>query len=253
MAPIKFEEQIKDKLEKRTVAPSPEAWSKLSQQLDAEDKRNKKSTFWWFGVAASIAALIFVTLTYFGNSTDTETKDIIVKEDIKELVEPTKTEELVTNDNKSVEESIAQTAPEKEEPKPRVQALKKVKKQNNAVARVKPEVVIPVDRTDLEKQAKEDLTNIEAVEFNAVAKVIKEAKTQKELKVTDQQIDSLLKEANRELLIDRALKSKSNIVDADALLQDVEEEMGQSFRTRIYETLKDSYKSVKSAVARRNN
>ena len=29
MAPIKFEEQIKDKLEKRSLSPSSDSWSKL--------------------------------------------------------------------------------------------------------------------------------------------------------------------------------------------------------------------------------
>ena len=46
MAPIKFEENIKDKLEKRTVMPSEASWSKLSQRLDGEEKRNKRSSFW---------------------------------------------------------------------------------------------------------------------------------------------------------------------------------------------------------------
>ena len=41
MAPIKFEENIKDKLEKRTLTPSSESWSKLSERLDAEDNSSK--------------------------------------------------------------------------------------------------------------------------------------------------------------------------------------------------------------------
>ena len=42
MAPIKFEEQLKDKLEKRTMSPSAESWAKLSDRLDAEDQKNKR-------------------------------------------------------------------------------------------------------------------------------------------------------------------------------------------------------------------
>jgi len=34
MAPIKFEEDIRDKLEKRQLKPSSNAWKKLSDRLD---------------------------------------------------------------------------------------------------------------------------------------------------------------------------------------------------------------------------
>ena len=45
MAPIKFEENIKDKLDKRTIQPSTEAWVKLSSRLDAQEQNTSKSRF----------------------------------------------------------------------------------------------------------------------------------------------------------------------------------------------------------------
>jgi len=42
------------------------------------------------------------------------------------------------------------------------------------------------------------------------------------------------------------------LVDANALLQDVEAELQDSFRTRVFETLKSTFKTVKTAVADRN-
>ena len=42
-------------------------------------------------------------------------------------------------------------------------------------------------------------------------------------------------------------------VDANALLQDVESDLQQSFRNKIFEALKNSYETIKTAVAERNN
>ena len=68
MAPIKYEEQMKDKLEKRSLQPSPESWATLANRLDARDNKHKnKSMFWWFGIAASVVGILFVTTIYFNN------------------------------------------------------------------------------------------------------------------------------------------------------------------------------------------
>ena len=37
------------------------------------------------------------------------------------------------------------------------------------------------------------------------------------------------------------------------LLETVEDEMGQSYRGKVFEALKESYKTVKTAVVNRNN
>ena len=71
--------------------------------------------------------------------------------------------------------------------------------------------------------------------------------------VTDKEVDSLLKVASKELFRDQLKKETAKTVDAKSLLEDVEEEMGQSFRSKVFEALKGSYETVKTAVAERNN
>ena len=97
------------------------------------------------------------------------------------------------------------------------------------------------------------LIPVEDLELKSVIAELKKIKTENKNIVTDQQIDSLLKSASRELLMDKALKKGNNVVDADALLRYAEEDLGQSFRTRIYEVLKSGFNEVKTAVANRNN
>ena len=43
------------------------------------------------------------------------------------------------------------------------------------------------------------------------------------------------------------------MVDAEALLENVEAELDQSFRNKVFEAIKSSYNSVKTAVAQRND
>ena len=61
MAPMKFEEQLKDKLEQRTIEPSSNTWQKLSDKLDANESKKKNKGFWYLGIAASIVGIIFIT------------------------------------------------------------------------------------------------------------------------------------------------------------------------------------------------
>ena len=81
---------------------------------------------------------------------------------------------------------------------------------------------------------------------------INDLKTENAL-VTEQEIDSLLKQAERDILTNKLQRSNTRTVDANALLQDVEADLEQSFRSRVFETLLNNYETVKTAVAERNN
>jgi len=76
----------------------------------------------------------------------------------------------------------------------------------------------------------------------------------KNIDVTDADIDVLLKEAQKEIIRNRIYNKTTSVVDANALFQDVEAELNQSsFRNKVFEALKSSYNSVKTAVAHRND
>ena len=81
---------------------------------------------------------------------------------------------------------------------------------------------------------------------------IQELKNEGEL-VTDDYIEALLKQGQKEITLQKIYKELTKTVDADALLQDVETDIQQSFRNKVFEALKTSYNTVKTAVAERNN
>ena len=64
MAPIKFEDDFKEKLDKRTIAPSNDAWNKLSERLNAEDNTSNNKGFWWIGIAASVIGILFAIFQF---------------------------------------------------------------------------------------------------------------------------------------------------------------------------------------------
>jgi len=260
MAPIKFEENIKDKLEKRTLSPSSESWSKLSDRLDADQKKSKNPLFWWLSIAAGLIIMIAVSAHFFNSNSD----DALPKM----VEENKKVEPLKANTQKQNEINAIELAKEEDLVKNKDESLlnreesqiinyKKVRGENSKIATKLSNKTDSKTKTNATKQEdfiKQKAQNLldEVIIENAVAQALKELKSENTT-VTDREIDSLLKIASKELFKQKLQKETSKTVDANALLMSVEDEMGQSFRSKVFEALKDSYDTVKTAVADRNN
>tara|TARA_Y100000815_G_C13317345_1_gene490991 strand:+ start:630 stop:1403 length:774 start_codon:yes stop_codon:yes gene_type:complete len=257
MAPIKFEEQLKDKLEKRTMSPSEDSWSKLSQRLDDDEQKSKNTIFWWLSIAAGIIIMIAVTVQFF-NQPDIENSlpKIVDKEEIKQELDD---ESKAIFEEESVELANEDVVKEEQEDsenikQPEIIDYKKVVNQKEQKQLVNDDKgqqnKSKVD--NLEKQNSLNLTLDKEVIENAVAETLKSIKDNNST-VTDREVDSLLKLASKEIFKEQLQKETSKTVDAESLLMSVEDEMGQSFRTKVFEALKDSYETVRTAVAERNN
>ena len=258
MAPIKFEEQIKEKLEGRQIEPSSKLWGQLSDRLDNQNKSsNNKRWIWWLGMAATILILLSISFNYFGSETVPNHTPAIVNEQPKVENSIINSEPEVFPNEALAQEDVEDFQRSKITEKPRVNVSTK----DLEVITIVPSTKEAIAHNDSNQQivttnaVQQDLAPLELDKKqidNAVADILKfEANSSKE--VTDAQIDSLLKSAQRELFKNRIFNENSNVVNADALLQDVEEDLGQSFRTKVYEALKDNYEKVKTAVANRNN
>ena len=70
--------------------------------------------------------------------------------------------------------------------------------------------------------------------------------------ISEETIDSLILKAQQRIKITRALQKSNTTKAAMALLQDVEEELDQSFKDKVFELLKKGMVKVKTAVAERN-
>jgi hypothetical protein len=255
MAPIKFEDNIKDKLENRRLKPSLDAWDSLSKRLDNQDKKKSNRPFWWLGIAASVIGVLLVVSQFVNKDDKAEPiiVDVPVNKEEQQILEPT-----VSIKKELIQETIDGKTLDKSE-------YKKVLKDKTAIInnsnQNQSETLVVKNET---KEEEKDIINNRSVEGikeqlsfeeqqiqDVVAKV--NALKEDNIAITDDDIDALLLEAQKEIRLNKIINKTTGLVDANALLQDVEAELDESFRSKVFEAIKSSYNSVKTAVAQRNN
>ncbi|MDL5513156.1 hypothetical protein QSE00_15120 [Arenibacter sp. M-2] len=256
MAPLKFEEHIKEELDKREIAPSDRAWDQLSSQLSSKGRDNVKTKFFRLGIAAAIIGLLIVSMVYINRNR------VMKKEDIKTVSAPApvvKGAPATLPNNIGVEgnREVATTK------KPSDVLVEKTNKTAN-------KIVPSIAHTPITAQEKNEKlvrgvehreTKLVEKEWNGQdslinAKIIEvveqvDLMERTDISLTDAEVDSLLKQAQKELFAEsKYLEGHS--VDAMALLADVEGELDQNSREQLFEILKAGYIKVRTAVATRN-
>ncbi|MBN2868356.1 MAG: hypothetical protein JXK08_06775, partial [Flavobacteriaceae bacterium] len=72
--------------------------------------------------------------------------------------------------------------------------------------------------------------------------------------VTDSEIDALLEQAQNEIRLQKEIyNNATGVVDAKALLSEVEQELDESFRDKAFKALKENFDFIKTAIANRND
>lgn len=247
---MQWENNIKKTLEKRRIEPSAASWDSLANRLDVADKKKIKMPFWWMGIAASLIGVLLMTNVFFKDNPADAQKPVIVDVqkpvDKKLLTEPVSGQHLATESEtvKNVEMTEKETS------------INQFIKDKNTL-----DLATPIQSTiaKTEKTATSEQVELEAekqsFEDKKVSEIvahINEIKSQGQT-VTDADIEALLLKAQKEITFQSVLKESTMTVDANSLLQDVESELQQSFRNKIFEALKNSYETIKTAVAERNN
>lgn len=236
MAPNKFEQHIKETLNHRTLQPSPDAWNTLSKRLDVKSVRSKNKPYWWIGVAASLVGVILVTALVNSKDTSIDSNPIIVDnpQPIKEVLENA---EIITDSNKI-------TKPIMTDGKINKKHIILVNNDNSPTIELKSETIESVEiatpKLTFEEQKIQDVV--------AEIQLLKDNNSN----VSDSEIDNLLLKAQKEISLNK-LSDHKGVVDAKLLLADVEADIDQSFRSKVFEALKNGFGTVKSAVANRNN
>ena len=62
MAPIKFEEHVKEKLDEREIQPSTGSWDQLDSRLNNSKKSSGNK--WWVSAAAAVIVLLIAGLIF---------------------------------------------------------------------------------------------------------------------------------------------------------------------------------------------
>lgn len=258
MEPNKFEKHIKKQMQDREIRPSTDAWERVSVQLKASDKpKNRK--FLWYAVAASFIGLLIVSTLFFqsnDNGLDGNIEIVDTNKDdsnnAQKDLQPEKESQfnkslnIVEADALAIEEDSNQEGilDEKEDGRQSFETL------NNQTAIVAGTQVVNNEEVKVNEllQDSEESIDLKIAEVLAQVDLLEQNKES----LTDAEVDSLLYEAQRQLLTEKIF-DKNASVDAMALLNQVEGELDQSFRDQIFEKLKSGFLKVRTAVADRNN
>lgn len=252
MTPIKFEEHIKDKLEQRSINPSANAWNKLETRLGEPAKSSKNKPIIWLGVAASVVGVLFIVSQFFNqNKAETMSPIIVatpevVKQDesVAEIAEETKTEINII-------ESVTQ-----QDSKKKLKDIS-INLDVNEVSSSKEAVVTDGSQsTEIKNKLVELVKTDLSFEDQKIQEVVAQVQHLKDenKSVTDAEIDALLEQAQNEIRLKKQIYNHATgVVDAKSLLEEVEQELDESFRDKAFKALKENFNFIKTAVATRNN
>lgn len=234
MAPVEFEKEIKERLEERRIRPSEEAWEKISRRL-AGSTPTKKGRYYSYAIAASLVGILLLVIWINQSQEEIVPDQQPVVNSSQEPIplddkgDETETPPIILNTENSVtgdsneEEGIAFDVEETPLPKTTGSG---------------DQFVLNDSEDQIEQKVEQIVAQLNQLE-------------ERQHEVSDEEVDSLLRHAQRELLADQVFR-KQNGVDAASLLAGVEDELDQTFRDQVFERLKTGFTKVRMAVAQRN-
>lgn len=275
MAPMKLEDNMKDRLEERRIVPTAAAWDRISSKLENEKGKKTSTIVLWSAIAASFVGGALITLFVLNNEAPLENSrfvEIPQEEIIKseERVNPQTTDDII-KDTRNIEVTQvdkmeqSSTSASKESETPTVNKLQErntqiaiVENKSNTSMSNKNKELIVEDKTQeatVAENVKSKNIQKSLMPKDVIDTKIKQMITQVDLNaVTDAEVDSLLKNAQREIISASIFNEQSNKVDANALLLDVEAEIDpETFKDKVFGILKEGFYTARDAVADRNN
>ncbi len=239
----KLEKHIKETLKEREIKPSSDAWEKIAAEVSVVQKRNRTS---WlpYAIAASIVGIVMVSVFYFSSDAPIEEQPMqLVEEQVNEGVNDKK-ELFEVEKAGGTEEAIAISAIDS----PVVE--QKGELQSDQLAIAQPNLEKDKFDAPIKKELEQNTDLLIAQKLEEVVAQVTQMEAS-QVAVSDAEVDSLLYEAQKQIMADKLFDSKG-AVDAMSLLAEVEDELDETFRDQIFDALKTGYFKLRTAVADRN-
>ena len=224
----KFDNQLQEKLNARTIAPSPKSWDRLDAMLSVQEEKKPRKGFLWLYVAASF--FVFFGLGIFPFNSD---KNIEINTQNPVLVAVDKTIDSVEK-NKAEEILIESQQPV---------VVQNEINLSKSVNSIKEKTTIfnksnSVQESDNKANPTYNLqpTTSSAYKYISPENLLAEVQNDKK---------NLSSESN-------VSKKPSVKIDANALLSKVEKELDESYRETTLDKLNKNFNAVKSAIVNRN-
>lgn len=260
MEPYNFEEDIKNKLEKRTIKPTTDSWNKLANSLASKSEKKKTKVWYFLAIAASIIGVLFMVSTFLKKDIEQTVPTIV---DAPIFQEDTLTSIVIENNTTKLD-TLKSTAPFNETVNT-VNSVVDTSKETNSKSNKELDKIF-VDTKTQTLQNSEKIAVITTInsENDSIYKSVEDEEIElllskiEDLKaetttVSDNEIDALLKNAQLALEFEKLYTENTKTVDAYKLLQDVEADLDKSIRVKFLETLKLNFENMKTLIAQRND
>lgn len=253
-----YEEYFRKKLEARDAKPKADSWNRLEAQLESAEKTRRTTKKWWPGIAAACACLLLVFGFLFQSSTDAE---LVVDHQQKSTQEDSQMQLSSFETASELSESVVRAnATDAEENASSHEPLKRsritVQEMNNSknsesawMQQEQAEVLLAKQMKELglaDLLLQEDISD--QVLWQKLDEVLAQASKLQERsgQVSDAEIDALLLLAAEDISSNRS--NQGAAISAEALLHEVEMELEESFRQRVFDLLKQGLDRTRTAV-----
>lgn len=226
----KIEKKFKNQLDQREIKPTPAAWDRLDAMLTVAEEKKVKPIYNWIYIAASIVGFLAIGYIFLNNPT--ELVDVKRNEVVIENKVPTKPNDSIVKQQQSPiqiqkEEVIAESSISNHNERKSITHPKKIKsqflEQKNQIA----------NKNSIEQPIEKSIINQKANEINPNSPI---------QNTTETQI----------AVVESNPKPPTINVNASNLLSEVDNELELSFREKVIRKIDKNYKTVKVALANRN-
>lgn len=231
MEPNKVDKKFRSALQKREITPTPAAWDRLDAMLTVVEEKKATPTYNWLYIAATIVGFIAITLILLSKTQTLE--DVKRDEIVYENATPVQSKDSLKNKRQTEILPHKSSAP----------VAEVIQKEHTSTQ-------IKYYSTNLKNNLIEDKQTNQNQIANQRKPIINQKTEQPDqlsnpIEIANQQQIAIL-EANTKL-------GKTPIkVNASSLLSEVDGELELSFREKVINKIDKNYKTVKVALANRN-
>jgi len=227
----KLEKEFKNQLDQREIKPSPAAWDRLDAMLTVAEEKKAKPIYNWIYIAASIIG--FLAIGYVFLSNPAELVDVkrneVVENDVPMIKKDSVSKEHQTHVPVQQEKEVVADSPISNQRKNAT--ISNPQKIKNPL--VDPQNQI-ANKTILKQPIEKSIINQKTNEINQNAPI----QIAPESQVAE---------------VESKPKTQTLKVSASNLLSEVDTELELSFREKVIRRIDKNYKTVKVALANRNN
>lgn len=235
MEPNNWEKEIKEKLNSRDIQPTDAAWDRLDAMLSVTEKKKVKPARIWMYAAAGFIGILLTASLFFKVTQNQETVPVVNDNVNSFVVAPTAP---LGTDSITIGNILDNN--EKEAVKPSIAVIQQPVANTQNPVKENPENRVKTKHINTQPGVIANNTSDLAVSGTPLSVPL----------TPDMEAEKLLEET---LLSVKLSKEKPTVkVNANSLLNEVEDQLDNNYRSKTWQTITEKYNAVKTSVVNRN-